>query len=149
MMYNELAHHGIKGMKWGVRRTEKQLAKIRKRAEKEGWSEEATKARSKSAKSMTTSELKEAIARLDMEKRYNDLRQNDITSGQKFVASSKKVLENRAKDVGNVAVNVAKNTAQNIGTQALTYYIGKKVNQATNKKTGENWVNPRKGQKDK
>ena len=82
-----LAHYGIKGMKWGVRRSEAQLARARgkkeaKRKKKEGPppSEDAAKARESQTKAkkeglatLSNRELQELNKRLNMEQQYRNL----------------------------------------------------------------------------
>lgn len=53
-MNGELRHHGVKGMKWGVRRTPEELGH-------------------KPARYMDDDELRKAINRLNMEAQYDDL----------------------------------------------------------------------------
>lgn len=89
----ELYHHGILGMKWGVRRTEAQLA--RARGKKNEASEDYNNAHTKkNVKSMSNKELKDRIARLQMEKQYSQLTAKEKSSGLKFVTD---VLSGAAK----------------------------------------------------
>ena len=92
---DELYHHGIKGQKWGVRRSKAQLARAAGRKSKkssEPEHEDYKKAHSpKKVSSMSTKELQERNARLSMEKQYAGL--NKKTSKGKaainaFVASA-------------------------------------------------------------
>lgn len=71
-----LAHHGVKGMHWGVRRSEKQLEKARKL--REASSEDANRVRDTGKKiktegvhSLSNQELKDYLERADLMKRYN------------------------------------------------------------------------------
>lgn len=59
-----LEHYGVKGMKWGVRRTQKQLARAR--------ASQRTSYK-KGPKELSTDELKRRVARMETEKRYIDL----------------------------------------------------------------------------
>ena len=119
----ELYHHGVKGMKWGVRRTKAQLgykiSKGFKRAKKaavekvkivKAKKEEQKKA-SKSVKDMTDSELRERINRLSLEQRALDLeRQISNLSPQKVSAGQKFVTETGGKmlsSLGSAASKVA------------------------------------------
>ena len=155
---NELYHHGIKGMKWGVRRTKTQLgygnAASSRRKKNDSKSEAVAKGRKavsnfsekkKTKKSVTTKkktvldmsdeELRERISRLQLEKQYKDLMrsaQPQASKGKQFVTS---VLETSGK---------------NIATQATTYMMGKAVNKAfADIFNDPAIVNPKKGQKDK
>lgn len=76
-----LAHYGIKGMRWGVRRSEAQLERARgKKAETH---EDYTKAHSKkSVKEMSDSELRSRINRLQMEQQYSKLSSEGISRGK-------------------------------------------------------------------
>ena len=92
----ELYHYGVKGMKWGIRRTPAQLGhkvgkaaksagrgiknavgkaaesrKAKKEAKKQA--ELNKKVRKKKISELTDDELKQKIARLELEKRYRDL----------------------------------------------------------------------------
>lgn len=85
-MQNTLMHYGVKGMKWGVRRTPAQLghkpkgpSKAQRRAE---------------VKSMSDAELRSRINRIQMEKQYMQLTEPQLSPGKKFV---KDVLTNAAK----------------------------------------------------
>lgn len=135
---SELYHHGIKGMKWGVRRTRKQLDRAAGRIKKysDGTTEnkpsiKKASSNKSSVKSLSDDELKKRIRRLQDEKTYRELlkseQQPKIFDGKKFVIS---VLEQSGK---------------NIATQATTYAMGT----AVNKMIGKDIVNPKKGQKDK
>lgn len=138
-MNNTLTHHGILGMKWGIRRTPAQLGRKKSLSgneegtKKAGGKEKASSGNSgrKSIKDMTDSELKEMISRLELEKRYRELSKSEeqvrSAKGRDFVAD---VLEKSGK---------------NIATQFTTYVMGT----AVNKLAGSEVVNPKKGQKDK
>lgn len=155
---NELYHHGIKGMKWGVRRTKTQLgygnATSSRRKKNNSNSEVVVKgrkavsnfsekqktkksvtAKKKTVLDMSDEELRERISRLQLEKQYKDLMrsaQPQASKGKQFVTS---VLETSGK---------------NIATQATTYMMGKAVNKAfADIFNDPAIVNPKKGQKDK
>ena len=100
-----LQHHGILGQRWGVRRTESQLA----RGSKGGSSlkRASTKETEKSkVKSMSDAELRQKINRIQMERQYSQLSKKDISAGQKFVS--------------DVLMTAAKQTATNYVSKYMT-----------------------------
>lgn len=116
MSYNdELYHWGIKGMKWGIRRFQKKdgtltaLGKKRKRDDNDG--DEPSKP--KTVKDMSDSELKNAISRLEMEKRYNELKPEQVSRGKKFMS---RMMENV---LSPAAEDVAKQLAKSYMTDAV------------------------------
>lgn len=134
-MNNQLYHHGIKGMKWGVRRTPAQLGHnpSSMKNNKKSLSDDKKKEdhAKKSLSDMSDDELRRKISRLKMEREYRELSsqtsQRQINRGKKFVTD---ILEKSGK---------------NIGEQLTTYAMGTAVNKAA----GQTIVNPKKGQKDK
>lgn len=82
--------------------------------------------RRKRTSDLTDEELKKRINRLEMEKQYKTLKQNQLSEGTKFVQ------------------NILKKSGENIGTQLATYAMG----EAVNKLFKAEIVNPKKGQKD-
>lgn len=109
---NELYHHGVLGMKWGRRKDRRPSGKTRKLSVPVH--EDYLKAHSKkSIKSMSDSELRSRINRLQMEKQYADL--NNATPTKKGRTYVNKFL----KTAGTVA---------STGDTALKLYNnGKKI----------------------
>ena len=99
-MNNELYHFGIKGMKWGVRRSPEQLGHKRKNKKKisqrrlktqalnrSGFrnSKALSRARSKDINGMTNDQLKKTNERLRLEKEYRQLTSIDTGRGRAWV----------------------------------------------------------------
>ena len=95
MTENFLEHFGIKGMKWGIRR---RLGRGKSKSSKEV------------AKTLTNTELKKRITRLNMEKQYSDLAKSPPSSVAKG-----------AKIVGGIVGTAAKQTTQAAANEAADF----------------------------
>lgn len=93
-MAEEIWHHGIKGMKWGVRHTPEQLGHRTgsKSAKKDDSHEDYKKAHdTKSVKKMSDAELRARLNRLNMEKQYSQMNPTRVERGRKILNSTLKV----------------------------------------------------------
>jgi len=95
MNNNELYHHGVKGMKWGVRRTPAQLGRASKKS--------SSNTNRDAVKKMSDTELRQKLNRLNMEKQYLDLTAPKKSAGKKFVTD---VLVNAAKGTATAMAGV-------------------------------------------
>ena len=93
---DSLIHYGIKGMKWGVRRTPAQLGhRVKSKFKSTYESSKGSRKRiayRKKGYQLTDKELDRRINRLSKEKRYQDL-QRDVNStkfseGRRFISST-------------------------------------------------------------
>lgn len=155
-----LAHYGVLGMKWGVRRTAAQLGnRVRgKRAQAKrkqslakarATREKNRKAAAKrqqlldkgllSPKKMTDTELKAKIERLNLEKEFKkSMTEARGDGGKKYVT--------------DILKKIGENTMTNLGTQAATHIVGNAINKIAGVDSGDvakRIVNPQKGQSDK
>lgn len=138
----ELYHHGVKGMRWGVRRTKAQLARssgsskrgLFKFSKKKKNIKDTTEkpAKKKSIKDMTDEELKAAIDRMEgraaLEKRYSEL---TTPAGQKKTFDGKKFVMNALEKSGE---NLATQVFNEIGAKAINKAFGYEAVYANNKK---------------
>lgn len=111
----------------------------------------ASESERKNVKKMTETELKDRIARLELEKRVKDLEKGTVTRGRNFVtdvleASGKNIATQLATYIMGAAVN---KTAEKIGVKNATKTVKDASGVETIEKIFEDIVNPKKGQKDK
>lgn len=125
-----LAHHGIIGQKWGVRRYQNSDGSLTAEGKKRKNRDQSKVASSDSIKNISNQELRNKINRLELEQRYKRLIKDSyepkkVNKGRKFVG------------------DILKKSASNIAEQTTTYMLGA----AVNKVYGKEIVNPKKGQK--
>lgn len=78
---NEITHHGVKGMKWGIRRNRRSKAASKR-------SKKVKRSRAKDTKNrrlLSNEELKKRIDRLELEKKYKQLSDEDLHPGRTMV----------------------------------------------------------------
>lgn len=127
MSYDDrLYHHGIKGMKWGVRRFQtksgaltalgKKLRRFKSKGDDAPDTDVKKASKPKTVKDMSDSELRSAINRLEMEKRYKELNPEQVSKGKKFV--------------NTVLNNVVAPAAEDVAKQLTKSYMVDAVNKA-------------------
>lgn len=127
-----LEQHGIKGMKWGQRRSDAELARAAGRSlngdsdtrttsgERERVSSNRTRYKA-GPKKLSDSELKNRIARLETEKRYNDLNSRTVSEGERLIRG---ILTDSGRQVATRALTgvglymLTKGTAKVVSTNA-------------------------------
>ena len=131
---DELYHYGVKGMKWGVRRTAAQLghlvkkgaSKIKNRISESNEKRKIRKQneanKGKPVSEMTDDELKQRLNRLDMEKRYSDymkaLNPKKESKVKKVVGE---ILSNGIKTVSNAGIQKISNALLGDKDEASDY----------------------------
>ena len=118
MIPASLYHHGVKGMKWGIRRTPAQLGHItRKSTKKKRSVVTSTKKKTKSISEMTDEEIRQRINRLSLENDLRRLQPRQQTSrGRAFV--------------NTIAKDMALPAAKEIGTQLIKSGMAQALNKA-------------------
>ena len=127
---DELQHYGILGMRWGRRRSDKQLATARKEREKSSDFDTASKARSKGKKkglqSLSNDELQSIIRRKELEKKYRELNPGKIKRGERVL----KRMVSTGK-LANEVINVSRGpVGQLVGAPKMAKKAGKAVGKA-------------------
>lgn len=137
-----LAHYGVLGMKWGVRRYQNKDGTLTSAGKKRAMKLESeynklvgkkdsgenntatskTSTKKKSIKDMTDEELRAAINRKQLENSYKEVHPQQVKKGNSFV-----------KKVGGVLINdMIVPAATDIGKQVLRSYMAKGVNKVLN-----------------
>lgn len=95
---DELAHHGIQGQRWGIRRFQNKdgsltsAGKKRYSSDYDRYHEDYRKAHSKkSYKEMSDAELRSVNNRLQMEKQYKQLSSTEIRGAKKSYSDALKI----------------------------------------------------------
>lgn len=123
MIPSNLYHHGVKGMKWGIRRTPAQLGHTTKKSTKKrsivksAKKTSGTKKKTKSISEMTDEEIRQRINRLSLENDLRRLQPKQQTSrGRAFVNA--------------IAKDMALPAAKEIGTQLIKSGMARALNNA-------------------
>lgn len=134
MYEHYLAHHGVPGMKWGVRKDRvKSSGSSRKSARAENKAiKKDRKQASKNRKKLSDAELKQRITRLENERKLKTLTDQDLKPGR---TATKKFLSEQggrlAKGLAGVAVSAA--------TGAAAYYVKNKLSSKAPDYAGGSW----------
>lgn len=114
MEANELAHHGILGMKWGVRRYQNKDGSLTPAGKKR-----YTHYDDADVASLTDNELRSRVNRLNIEKQYKQL-----TSETKQINAGAKFVQNTLKTAG---AEVAKQYATKYMKKGAEYLLKKAI----------------------
>lgn len=134
-----LCHHGVKGMKWGIRKNRRTSSgifsrKSKKKTEKQNVKSEKKqeqKRPKKRLKDLSDAELQNKIRRLQMEKQYRDLKRDEVSVGKKLLG------------------DILKTSGKTLGVQVANHLGGKAINKAFGEEVVKNVSTSKKKKKDK
>lgn len=111
---NYLCHHGVKGMKWGVRKSRpkssSEFLKKKTSSKQTVKTGKTTKKKKVKIKELSDADLQKKINRLQMEKRYRDLKKDELSEGKKL------------------AGDILRTVGKTVGVQVGTYAAAKAIN---------------------
>lgn len=117
---NSLEHYGVKGMKWGVRRSQKQLERARRARSQDAAAAEKSKERVEKygVSSLSNQELTQLTQRINLENnlRSAEERSKTTSAGKKFASE---VLKKQGKVQANRVISKAASAAIAAGTTIL------------------------------
>lgn len=102
-----LAHYGVKGMRWGVRRGSKEAPS----SDAARATELRTRAKQSKVKALSNKELQEAINRMNLEQQFKRLSTNERPVVTRFIASTLMEIGKREVQTA-LAKKVAKTAAK-------------------------------------
>lgn len=113
-MGDYLVHYGVLGMKWGRRKSKPSKSSKSSTTKSSSTAKKSTTKKKSSKKvnikELSDSELQKKINRLQMEKRYRDLKSSEISAGRKLVG------------------DILMSSGKTVGVQVTTYAAGKLIN---------------------
>lgn len=130
-----LEHYGIKGMRWGVRRSKKEIAsdnqsrleegkKVTPSKDAKAAAKAAKKAEKKGVDALSNDELKMLNERLGLEKRYESLTFEPEPAPE--ISRGRKIAVGLMGEAGKLGANVARQEAQRmLAEQVRKQIIGK------------------------
>lgn len=116
---NELYHHGVKGMRWGVRNDKKRFSSGKKKNRQEDWSDDAKEAsqiKKKRVSQMSNAELRKLNERQNLERQHSQLNPSVISKGMKYAAAAATITGTALTLYanGDKIIRLGKAVAQNI-----------------------------------
>lgn len=123
---NYLCHHGVKGMKWGVRKDRKTTSSFSRKKKTTKKNQNgikgvvSSKKKSTSIKKLSDAELQSKVRRLQLEKQYRDLKKDEVSTGKKILGE------------------ILKTSGKTLGIQVANYVGGKMINKAFNDEVVKN-----------
>lgn len=123
---NYLCHHGVKGMKWGVRKSLKRTSIFSRKKKSSPKNQNGIKGqispkkKSTNIKKLSDQELQNKVRRLQLEKQYRDLKRDEVSTGRKILGE------------------ILKTSGKTLGIQVANYVGGKAINRAFNDEVVKN-----------